>query len=58
MLAFGVLSAGGMGVERHALEQPPQRPLRQWVLSLPHAPRFLLASDPDALTLVQRFGSS
>ena len=30
----------------------PERPLRQWVLSLPHALRFLLASDPDALTLV------
>jgi len=26
--------------------------LRQWVLSLPHALRFLLATDPDALTLV------
>jgi hypothetical protein len=25
---------------------------RQWVLSLPHALRFLLASDPAALTLV------
>ena len=30
----------------------PVRPLRQWVLSLPHALRFLLATDPDALTLV------
>jgi len=30
----------------------PERPLRQWVLSLPHALRFLLASDPAALTLV------
>jgi len=30
----------------------PQRPLRQWVLSLPHALRFLLASDPAALTRV------
>jgi ribosomal protein S27E len=30
----------------------PERPLRQWVLSLPHALRFLLATDPDALTLV------
>jgi len=30
----------------------PEHPLRQWVLSLPHALRFLLASDPDALTLV------
>ena len=28
----------------------PERPLRQWVLSLPHALRFLLATDPDALT--------
>jgi hypothetical protein len=36
----------------------PERPLRQWVLSLPHALRFLLATDPDALTLVQRFGSA
>jgi ribosomal protein S27E len=26
----------------------PERPLRQWVLSLPHALRFLLATDPDA----------
>jgi hypothetical protein len=30
----------------------PDRPLRQWVLSLPYALRFLLATDPDALTLV------
>jgi hypothetical protein len=30
----------------------PQRPLRQWVLSLPHALRFLLATDADAQTLV------
>ena len=30
----------------------PERPLRQWVLSLPHALRFLLATDLDALTLV------
>ena len=30
----------------------PERPLRQWVLSLPVALRFLLATDPDALTLV------
>jgi hypothetical protein len=36
----------------------PERPLRQWVLSLPHALRFLLATAPAALTLVQRFGSS
>ena len=26
----------------------PERPLRQWVLSLPIALRFLLATDPDA----------
>ncbi len=30
----------------------PERPLRQWVLSLPHALRFLLATDSQALTLV------
>jgi hypothetical protein len=30
----------------------PERPLRQYVLSLPYALRFLLATDPDALTLV------
>jgi len=30
----------------------PEHPLRQWVLSLPHALRFLLATDSDALTLV------
>lgn len=30
----------------------PERPLRQWVLSLPFALRFLLATDPDSLTLV------
>ncbi len=30
----------------------PERPLRQWVLSLPIALRFLLATDPDALRLV------
>jgi len=30
----------------------PDRPLRQWVLSLPHALRFLLATNSEALTLV------
>jgi ribosomal protein S27E len=30
----------------------PDRPLRQWVLSLPHALRFLIATDPQAPTLV------
>ncbi|MBP7609919.1 MAG: transposase zinc-binding domain-containing protein [Steroidobacteraceae bacterium] len=30
----------------------PERPLRQWVLSLPHALRFLLATNPVALTQV------
>ena len=30
----------------------PERPLRQWVLSLPYALRFLLATDPGALTQV------
>jgi ribosomal protein S27E len=30
----------------------PDQPLRQWVLSLPHALRFLLARDPAALTRV------
>ena len=30
----------------------PDRPMRQWVLSLPFALRFLLATDPDALTQV------
>ena len=30
----------------------PERPLRQWVLSLPIALRFLLATDPGALALV------
>ena len=30
----------------------PEHPLRQWVLSLPHALRFQLATDPAALTLV------
>ena len=29
----------------------PDRPLRQWVLSLPHALRFLLATNSEALTL-------
>jgi hypothetical protein len=32
----------------------PERPLRQWVLLLPFALRFLLATDSDALTLVLR----
>ncbi len=32
----------------------PERPLPQWVLSLPYALRFLLATDPDSLTLVLR----
>ena len=30
----------------------PKKPLRQWVLSLPLALRFLLATDPRALTQV------
>jgi hypothetical protein len=30
----------------------PHKPLRQWVLSLPFALRFLLATDPNALTQV------
>jgi ribosomal protein S27E len=30
----------------------PERPLRQWVLSLPFALRFLLAREPDVLTQV------
>lgn len=30
----------------------PERPPRQWALSLPIALRFLRATDPDALTLV------
>jgi hypothetical protein len=30
----------------------PQKPLRQWVLSLPFALRFLLATDAEALTQV------
>jgi ribosomal protein S27E len=32
----------------------PERSLRQWVLSLPFALRFLLATDPDSLTRVLR----
>jgi len=32
----------------------PELPLRQWVLSLPFALLFLLATDPDLLTLVLR----
>ena len=28
----------------------PAKPVRQWVLSLPFALRFLLATDPNALT--------
>jgi hypothetical protein len=30
----------------------PAQPIRQWVLSLPFALRFLLATDPGALTRV------
>jgi Putative transposase len=30
----------------------PAKPIRQWVLSLPLALRFLLATDPEALTRV------
>jgi hypothetical protein len=30
----------------------PAKPIRQWVLSLPFALWFLLATDPDALTRV------
>jgi len=32
----------------------PAKPIRQWVLSLPFALRFLLATDPKALTQVLR----
>jgi hypothetical protein len=32
----------------------PRKPLRQWVLSLPFALRFLLATDAAALTRVCR----
>ncbi len=35
----------------------PAKPIRQWVLSLPFALRFLLATDPGALTEVA-LGSS
>ncbi len=34
-------------------EVQPERPLRQWVLSLPHALRFLPASDAAAVTLAR-----
>jgi ribosomal protein S27E len=51
-------SCGGRRmVETAALladEVLPERPLRQWVLSLPFALRFLLATDPDSLTRVLR----
>jgi hypothetical protein len=30
----------------------PQKPLRQWVLSLPFGSRFLLATDAETLTQV------
>ena len=30
----------------------PRKPLRQWVMSLPFALRFLLATDPEVLTHV------
>jgi hypothetical protein len=36
----------------------PERPLHEWVLSRPHALRFRLATNPAALTQVQRFGSA
>ena len=36
----------------------PRKPLRQWVLSLPFALRFLLAINPEALTLAESVGSS
>ena len=39
-----------------AEEVLPERPFRQGLLSQPHALRFLLASDPDALTLLARCG--
>ncbi len=34
----------------------PESPLRQWVLSLPHALRFLLATNPAGLTQVLGVG--
>jgi hypothetical protein len=30
----------------------PQQPIRQWVLSLPFAPRYLLATRPEVVTQV------
>jgi hypothetical protein len=43
---------GGDRCTSLADEVLPERPLRQWVLSLPHALRFLLATNPAALTQV------
>jgi hypothetical protein len=39
-------------VKRAVAKLLPERPLRRWVLSLPFALRFLLATDPDSLTRV------
>jgi hypothetical protein len=35
-------------------EVSPAKPIRRWVLSLPFALLFLLATDPDAVTRVLR----
>jgi hypothetical protein len=42
----------GHGGQDQFDEVLPERPLRQWVLSPLHALRFLLATNPDALTRV------
>ena len=36
----------------------PHQAMRQWVLSVPFPLRFLFASNPKAMTLIQRFGSA
>jgi hypothetical protein len=41
-----------VGVALLADEVLPAKPIRQWVLSLPFALRFLLATDSQALTRV------
>ena len=60
-MEYGWASAASCGARRMAdsaallvEEVLPCKPLRQWVLSLPFALRFLLATNPQVLTQVLR----
>jgi hypothetical protein len=49
-----VMTRRSLSAAQRILQLDCDRPLRQWVLSLPYALRFLLAADLDSLTRVLR----